>query len=112
MLVVDSKKEQRWGLVFANPIRLVTLQRRGWLTQFDATYKLNRWSHNMFSVLVRDEHNVWTPTAHLVVERENGEIIAQGLRYIKQWCRGMSELQLHNSTPTPTSYITIKLPTS
>ena len=44
----------------------------------------------MFSFLVRDEHNVWIPTAHLVVERENAEIIAEGLKYIKQWCNGIS----------------------
>ena len=78
--VLDSKKEQRWGMVFAHPARLLILQRRGWFTQFDATHKLNHWGHNMFSFLVRNEHNVWIPTAHLVVERENGEIIAEGLR--------------------------------
>jgi len=38
----------------------------------------------MFSFLVRNQHNVWIPTAHLVVERENRDIIAKGLRYIKQ----------------------------
>ena len=81
--VLDSKKEQRWGMVFAHPTRLLILQRRGWFTQFDATHKLNHWGHNMFSFLVRDEHNVWIPTAHLVVERENGEIIAEGLRFVK-----------------------------
>ncbi|KAF8448199.1 hypothetical protein BGX38DRAFT_1260228 [Terfezia claveryi] len=86
--VVDSNKEQRWGLVFANPTRLLTLQRRGWFTQFDATQKLNRWSHHMFSFLVRDEHNVWIPTAHLVVERGSEETIVEGLRHIKQWCSG------------------------
>ena len=86
--VTDSKNEQRWGLVFANPMSLLILQRRGWLTQFDATHKLSKWSHNMFSFLVRDEYNVWIPTAHLVVERENGEIIAEGLKHIKQWCHG------------------------
>ncbi|RPB23976.1 hypothetical protein L211DRAFT_849142 [Terfezia boudieri ATCC MYA-4762] len=43
----------------------------------------------MFSFLVRNEHNVWIPMAHLVVERENGEIIAEGLRHrIKQWYSG------------------------
>lgn len=39
--IIDSKKEPRWGLVFAQPTRLVTLARRVWLTQFDATHKLN-----------------------------------------------------------------------
>ena len=86
--IIDSKQQQRWGLVFAHPTRLGVLARRGWFTQFDATYKLNRWNHNMFSFLVRDEHNVWIPTAHLIVERENGEIIAAGLKCIKQWCGG------------------------
>jgi hypothetical protein len=42
----------------------------------------------MFSFLVRDEHNVWVPTAHLVVERENGEVISDALKYIKRWCAG------------------------
>ena len=86
--VVDSKKESRWGLVFAHPARLSVLARRGWFTQFDATHKLNQWGHNMFSFLVRNEYNIWIPTAHLVVERENGEIIAEKLKNIKKWCKG------------------------
>ena len=83
--VRDSKNETRWGMVFAHPSRLHILKRRGWFTQFDATHKLNQWGHNVFSFLVRDEYNVWIPTAHLVVEHENGEIIAEGLKHIKQW---------------------------
>ena len=50
--VVDTKQETRWGLVFAKPTSLLILQRRGWLTQFDATHKLNKWNYNMFSFLV------------------------------------------------------------
>ena len=49
--MVDSKKEERWGLVFASPTRLLTLAKRGWFMQFDATHKLNRWGHNMFRFL-------------------------------------------------------------
>ena len=86
--ILDTQKEERWGLVFAQPDRLSTLIRRGWFTQFDATHKLNQWGHNMFSFLVRNEYNIWIPTAHLVVERENGEIIAEGLKHIKHWCAG------------------------
>ena len=64
-------------MVFAHPTRLLTLQRRGWFIQSDATHKLNRWGHNMFSFLVdHNEHNMWIPTAHLVAEQENGETIA------------------------------------
>jgi len=40
--MVDNKKEERWDLVFASPTRLLTLAKRGWFMQFDATYKLNR----------------------------------------------------------------------
>ena len=83
--VVDSKKEERWGLVFAQPARLSTLARRGWFTQFDATHKPNHWNHNMFSFLVRNEYNIWILAAHLVVERENGEVITEGLKHIKRW---------------------------
>ena len=36
---------------------------------------------------------MWIPTVHLLVERENGEIIAEGLMDIKQWCSGTSEFQ-------------------
>ena len=86
--ILDSQKEERWVLVFAQPARLSTLIRRGWFTQFDATHKLNHWGHHMFSFLVRNEYNIWIPTAHLVVERENGEIIAEGLKHIKNWCAG------------------------
>ena len=43
----------------------------------------------MYSFLVRDEHKMWIPTAHMVVERENGEIIAEGLKHIQPWCNGM-----------------------
>ena len=42
----------------------------------------------MCSFLVRNEYNIWIPTAHLVVERENGEIIAKGLKHIKKWWKG------------------------
>ena len=86
--ITDARKEQRWGLVFAHPARLLTLAKRGWFTQFDATHKLNQWSHNMFLFLVCNEYNIWIPTAHLVVERENGEIIAEALKHIKRWCNG------------------------
>ena len=43
----------------------------------------------MFSFLVWDEHNGWIPAAHLVVEGENGEIIAEELKQIKHSYHGM-----------------------
>jgi hypothetical protein len=86
--VPDAKGEMRWGLVFAEPNRLNCLYRRGYLTQFDATHKLNKWGYNMFSYLVRNEHNVWIPTAHCVVDRKNSEILAKSLEYLKSWCGG------------------------
>jgi hypothetical protein len=85
--VLDAKKEQRWGLVFAEPKRLQVLQERGYLTQFDSTHKMNKWKHNMFSFLVRDGNGIYIPAAHCVVDRENSETLSKALEIIKTWCR-------------------------
>jgi hypothetical protein len=85
--VEDAKAKQRWGLVFAEPTRLNILQRRGYLTQFDSTHKLNKWGHNMFSFLVRNEEGIWIPGAHCVVERECSNSLAQAMIIIKQWVK-------------------------
>ena len=58
-------------MVFALPSRLEILRKRGYLTQ---SHKMNKWKHNMFSFLVRDEHGITIPTAHCVVEREPEDI--------------------------------------
>lgn len=84
--VLDAKKEQRWGLVFADPKRLQILQRRGYLTQFDSTHKMNKWKHNMFSFLVRDENGMFIPAAHCVVDRENSETLGRAMEFLKSWC--------------------------
>jgi hypothetical protein len=84
--VLDSKSEQRWGLVFAHLERVQLLKRRGHLTQFDATHKTDAWGHNLFSSLVRNEENIWIPEGHCVVERENSETLSYELKMIKQWC--------------------------
>jgi len=52
--VTDTKGEKRWGLAFGHPERPEILKRRGHLTLFDSTHRLNRWNHNMFSFLVRE----------------------------------------------------------
>jgi len=60
------------GVGFVHPTRLLAPQRRCWLTQFDATHKLNRWGHNMFSFLVRNERvDSDSALGCLVVEQEN-----------------------------------------
>ncbi|KAA8893707.1 hypothetical protein FN846DRAFT_499967 [Sphaerosporella brunnea] len=84
--VLDAKKEQRWGLVFAEPKRLQVLQQRGYLTQFDSTHKMNKWKHNMFSFLVRDGNGIFIPAAHCVVDRENSETLSRAMEFIKSWC--------------------------
>ena len=86
--VLDRKKEERWGLVFAHPTRLKILEERGYLTQFDSTHKVNKWRHNMFSFLVRDKHGVWIPAAHCVVDREESEVICKALCVLKGWRSG------------------------
>jgi len=52
--VTDTKGEKQWGLAFGHPERPEILKRRGHLTLFDSTHRLNRWNHNMFSFLVRE----------------------------------------------------------
>ena len=83
--VLDKKREERWGLVFAHPARLKILEERGYLTQFDSTHKVNKWRHNMFSFLVRDKHGMWIPAAHCVVDREESEVICKALGVLKSW---------------------------
>jgi len=86
--VTDAKGEKRWGLAFGHPERLEILKCRSHLTLFDSTHKLDRWKHNMFSFLVRDEQGTWIPVAHCVVGRENGETLSGALRCFKIWCPG------------------------
>lgn len=83
---VDAKGTTRWGLVFAESNRIQILQRRGWFTQFDSTHKTNVWGYNMFSFLVRDEHGIWIPAAHCVVERENSDVLAYAMQCFQRWC--------------------------
>ena len=83
--VLDRKKEERWGLVFAHPARLKILGERGYLTQFDSTHKVNKWKHNMFSFLVRDKHGMWIPAAHCAVDREESEVLCKALCVLKGW---------------------------
>jgi hypothetical protein len=60
--VLDSKdgQELRWGLGFADLVRLILLH----VVIFDSTHKLNKWKRNMFSFLVRDEHKQWIIAAY------------------------------------------------
>jgi len=83
--VLGSEKELRWCMVFAHPSRLEILRRREYLTQFGSTHKMNKWKHNMFSFLVRDEHGIAIPTAHCVVERENSDALSKAMQTIKAW---------------------------
>ena len=75
--VLDRKKEECWGLVFAYPTRLKILEEHGHLTQFDNT--VNKWRHNMFSFLVRDKHGMWIPAAYCVVDRDESEVLRKAL---------------------------------
>ena len=77
--VLDRKKEEHWGLAFALPAWLKILGECGYLTQFDSTHKVNKWRHNMFSFLARDEHGMWIPAAHCVVDCEESEVICKAL---------------------------------
>lgn len=84
--VVDAEGVPRWGLCFAQPARVRVLKSRGYLTQFDSTHKMNAWGHSTYSFLVRDEHGIWIPGAHCVVEGESPEVLAHAMKVFRQWC--------------------------
>ena len=97
--VLDAKKEQCWGFVFANPKRLPILQHRGYLTQFGSTHKMNKWKHDLFSFLIRDENGVFIPAAHCVVSRENSETLGRAMEFLKSWCHWQPRYVLTDGSP-------------
>ena len=74
------------GLVFGYPARIKTLTRRGFFTLMDSTHKTNWLDWLLYTVMVRDEYASWVPTAHILTEKEDSDIMAAGLRVLKKWC--------------------------
>ena len=73
------------GIVFAEPHRLRHLTCSGHLTLMDSTHKTNQLEWRLFTLMVRNKHACWLPTAHALVSNEFGELIAEFLLVIKKW---------------------------
>jgi hypothetical protein len=80
-----DKTEGR-GIVFADPARLSLLTTHGHLSLIDSTHKTNQLEWKLFTLMARDQYSSWHPLAHGLLSHEFGELIAEFLLAIKQWC--------------------------
>lgn len=80
--------EKSFGIAFAKRSRLRTLMRRGHLTFMDFTHNANSLKWNLFTLMIRDEYSSWLSDAHMHASNEDGDLIDEFLRQIKQWTRG------------------------
>jgi hypothetical protein len=78
------------GLAFAMPARLQLLGQCGWLTLMDSTHKTNYLRWFLYTLVIRDSCGSFLPCAHLLLESEDSEILAAGLRELKSLSRSFS----------------------
>jgi hypothetical protein len=89
-----TEQVQSSGLVFAEPSRLETLCRRGFLTLMDATHNTNSLAWQLYTLMVRDECGQWIPCGHFLTAHHDGSIIAEGLKVFREWTGGEEGWQL------------------
>ena len=75
------------GLVFALPNRLEVLADRGMLSLMDATHDTNKLKWLLYTVMVRNQYGSFVPAAHLLTQKEDSDIVAVGLREIREYCQ-------------------------
>jgi len=74
--------------VFAHSEQLKKLERHGWLTLIDSTYKTNRYDWRLFTLYVRDTYGCWNVGAHFFVSSEDADTVAEALTIIRnKYCR-------------------------
>lgn len=73
------------GFALANQDNLDALQNSGHLVIMDSTHKTNKHGWKLYTVLVRDSFNSWLPGGHFFVSTDEQNIVAKGLRVLKQW---------------------------
>ena len=83
---ISLDKVEGRGLVFADPARLQILTTHGHLTLIDSTHKTNQLEWKLFTLMARDQYACWHPLAHGLLSHEFGELIAEFLLAIKDWC--------------------------
>lgn len=81
------------GLVFAHPSRLSVLSKRGYLTLFDSTHKVNVHGYNLFTFLCRNEYGIWIPGANCLVESENSDVLAEAMKCIYRWSQNRWQMR-------------------
>ena len=81
------------AIAFTKRSRLRTLMKRGHLTLMDSTHHTNHLKWKLFTLMIRDECGSWIPGGHMLASNEDGDIIAEFLRQIKQWCKGCWRLR-------------------
>ncbi len=74
-----------YAFVFAKPNQLKNLERHGWLTLIDSTYKTNKYDYQLFTLYIRNNYGCWDVGAHFFVSNENSHTIAEGLKIIKRF---------------------------
>lgn len=89
-----SDKKPSRGTVWAEPPYLNVLAERGHLTIMDSTHETNWLGWFLYTMSVRDGTGCWRPCGHLLAEFEDSDILAAGMKVLKQWAEGVtSDLQ-------------------
>lgn len=52
----------------------------------DATHDTNRLKWYLFTLMIRDENSSWVPAAHMLLDHQDSDIIAEGLKVLQEWC--------------------------
>ncbi len=60
----------------------------------DATHNTNTLKWKLFTIMARSEHGRWIPCAHMLSATEDGNIMSEFLRKVKQWCGGRGAWRL------------------
>jgi hypothetical protein len=64
------------GIIFAHPEQLKKLERYGWLTLIDSTYKTNRYDWCLFTLYICDIYGCWDVSAHFFMNSESCETVS------------------------------------
>lgn len=64
------------GIAWAHPEYIAVLRQRGHLTLMDSTHQTNWLGWFLYTPLVRDECGAWRPCAHIITQKEDGNILA------------------------------------
>ena len=51
----------------------------------DSTHKTNGLGWFLYTVMVRERHGCWVPAAHFLTEKEDGDVIIECLKQIREW---------------------------